>query len=728
MFRTITNKLVMVLYFVVSALILEALTFYILDFGGMPEFFWYNFSLILVVAIFVFIIPNYTAQFTVYTVLLGVQAILMYINYSLTKIYGGELLSVEMIRLIGEAGAAITSSFVYIAVILEIVLVYALCVVAGALLLKYCKKDKNDVKQHFSIFSIIIILSVQLFGVGFSINTREKVSSMSSLLDDNYAYTDEFVMNSSYLKTASYMKFGTYGYFANMIFNTFRNDMEEVENATLDFFNNGKIYGAEDNKSQVFGVDEGNNVIVVMMESLEWFGFGDGTYDPTFENLIYVDNQLQDKTFTPNITKLLYGEDYLSNLSNINNDALMAKNFFAKSKTNMSEGQGIIGNYPVAQALIDVVKKGTATTRSLGYSMPNVLRDMGYNTAYVHSHDIDFYSRGKTHQYLGFDTVIGKNNVTDDHGNYVYDDMWFDHWAAEGHFAEHAVKYMIPEDRSKPFFTFYLNVSSHGAYTASDNEKDGDAIKYYNYVKFGEDDCTFDAATNSWVLTNHANPTKTLWYQNVLANHPAQAEELVYYQCGVKGLDDAIGVIVNKLKEENIFDKTTMLFYSDHNAYYDDLSHNVKGLDPNNNNNKELNTIPMFIVSPGLQQYNSTHEEKYLINDRFASAYDIIPTLFDLFGVRFNENLYLGHSLFRPADYVYTQNGTTKDMVVYYSNTGGLYGDNIYTLNLETFITTENFSEEAINLFKSECSRLLVKINFIGYLNRYNLYHKLSKI
>ena len=47
------------------------------------------------------------------------------------------------------------------------------------------------------------------------------------------------------------------------------------------------------------------------MESLEWFGFGDGKYDPTFNNLIYVDDQLSEKTFTPNVTKLLYGDDYL---------------------------------------------------------------------------------------------------------------------------------------------------------------------------------------------------------------------------------------------------------------------------------------------------------------------------------------------------------------------------------------------------------------------------------
>jgi hypothetical protein len=106
----------MVLYFVVGALILEALTFHILELGVMPEYFWYNFFLIMVIGITVFIIPNYTAQYIVYTILLLLQSVLIYINYSLSRVYG-DLLSIEMIRLIGEAGAAMTSSFVYFAVI-----------------------------------------------------------------------------------------------------------------------------------------------------------------------------------------------------------------------------------------------------------------------------------------------------------------------------------------------------------------------------------------------------------------------------------------------------------------------------------------------------------------------------------------------------------------------------------------------------------------------------------
>lgn len=749
MFRTIANKLLMVLYFVGGALILEALTFHFLDLGGMPEYFWYNFSLILVIAITIFIIPNYIAQYVIYSILLLAQAVLIYINYSLTRVYG-DLLSIEMIRLIDEAGAAITSSFVYIAVVLELVLVYVLIVVVGGLLLRYCLKDKNNLKQHFSIFSILIILSVQLFSVGFSLQTRARVNSMASIVGNDYVLTDEFLMNTSILKTSSYKKFGTYGYFTNMIINSLRDDGNAIEKATIDYFNSGNMYNGTFINSEgkpisngVFGIDKGNNVIVIMMESLEWFGFGDGEYDPTFENLIYEDEQLEKKTFTPNITKLLYGEDYLEEHKNPSDkdsedDALRATNFFAKSKTNMSEGQGIIGNYPVAQALTDIVKNGSDNT--FGYSMPSSLRELGYTTSYIHSHKISFYSRGTTHHALGFDNVVGKDGIRDENGKNVYDELGFDNWDAEGNFAKNAIDYIVPKDRSKPFYSFYLNVSSHGAYTVEDNKKDGDAIKYYNYIKYGEDDCELNE-DDVWVLKDDVlKPTPTLWYENVLENHKEQAEELVYYQCGVKGLDDAIGVIIEKLKttkvdettpleEKSLFDETTLLFYSDHNAYYDNLSHNVKGISTNNNNSKELNTIPMFIVSPGLKRLNKENSGKYTENDRFCSAYDVVPTLFDLLGVGFNENFYLGHSLFRPADYIYKdENGEMRDMVVYYSNTGGLFGDSIYTFDMNRIVTSKNYSEEVLDIFNAECNKILTKINFISFLNRYDLYHKITNV
>ncbi len=730
MLKTVLSKLMMVLYFVCGALILEAVTFHVLGMGIMPEYFGYNFAIIMFIAILVFIIPNFTAQYVVYTIILLFQTIMIYVNYSLYMIYG-DLFTIDMIRLIDEAGAAMTSNFIYFSVILQLCLVYIAITIIGYVMLKKCRKDKIKIRQHYSIFNVILILAIQCFVCTYYIDERIYINSLARISSSDYVSSDTFLMNTSFMKYSSYSKFGSYGYFTNLLLGLNDKIDDEIQNATINYFNSGNMY----NNSDVFGVDSRNNVIVIMMESLEWFCFGDGNYDPNFNNLSY--------ELTPNIYSLIYGEDYLTdtNNKNVDNDGLIAKNFFSKSKTNYSEGYGILGNYPVGENLSDIAGNNYGNTlKAFNYSMPGVLSNLGYNTSYVHSHIISFYDRDKTHANLGFENVIGKDNVLDSEGNPVYtgDQLEWDHWDSEADFVRNAIDYIIPTDyNERPFYTFYLNVSSHGSYVNNENEVD--CMRYQNYVRWGEDDCIFNEDTRCWELKDeNADPqdlTPTEWYGNVLANYaetdPSLCEELVYYQCGVMGLDEAVGVIIDKLKEYNIYDETTLVLYSDHYSFYNKLSNRVKGIDENDYSSIELNTIPMIISSPGLKEYNSTQNEpddvKYTVNTRFCSAYDIIPTIFDLLGVSFNENLYIGHSLFRPADYIYYVDGEPTDMVVYYSNTGGMFCKNVYTYNMSDFIFTGTEEDETIlDTFRAEINTILTKMNYLHILNDNYLYNKIS--
>lgn len=730
MLKTVLSKLMMVLYFVCGALILEAVTFHVLGMGIMPEYFGYNFAIIMFIAILVFIIPNFTAQYVVYTIILLFQTIMIYVNYSLYVIYG-DLFTIDMIRLIDEAGAAMTSNFIYFSVILQLCLVYIAITIIGYVMLKKCRKDKIKIRQHYSIFNVILILAIQCFVCTYYIDERIYINSLAGISSSDYVFSDTFLMNTSFMKYSSYSKFGSYGFFTNLLLGLNDKIDEEIQNATINYFNSGNMY----NNSDVFGVDSRNNVIVIMMESLEWFCFGDGNYDPNFNNLSY--------ELTPNIYSLIYGEDYLTdtNNENVDNDGLIAKNFFSKSKTNYSEGYGILGNYPVGENLSDIAGNNYDNTlKAFNYSMPGVLSNLGYNTSYVHSHIISFYDRDKTHSNLGFENVIGKDNVLDYEGNPVYtgDQLEWDHWDSEADFVRNAIDYIIPTDyNERPFYTFYLNVSSHGSYVNNENEVD--CMRYQNYVRWGEDDCIFNEDTRCWELKDeNADPqdlTPTEWYGNVLANYaetdPSLCEELVYYQCGVMGLDEAVGVIIDKLKEYNIYDETTLVLYSDHYSFYNKLSNRVKGIDENDYSSIELNTIPMIISSPGLKEYNSTQNEpddvKYTVNTRFCSAYDIIPTIFDLLGVSFNENLYIGHSLFRPADYIYYVDGEPTDMVVYYSNTGGMFCKNVYTYNMSDFIFTGTEEDETIlDTFRAELNTILTKMNYLHILNDNYLYNKIS--
>ncbi len=740
----------MVLYFIVSALILEVITFYYLDLGFMPEYFGFNFAIICAIALLVFTIPNYTVQYIIYSIILLIQIVLLYVNYSLLVIYG-DLFSMDMLMLGGEAMAAITSDFIYFAVIGQLIAVFLGILILGYLLLKQCRKEKMNIRYHFSVYNVVIIFAVQLFSLGYYIDLRAKINEVSVSSNTEYVKSDAFLMNTAYLKENSYAKYGTYGYFTNLIFNTMSDHDKGFERATIEYFDNGQMYdgqyynqytGNMENNG-MFGKGEGQNLIVIMMESLEWFTFGDGTYDYELEN------------FSDELTPNIYGL--------INSDSsMLATNFYAKSKTNYSEAFSIVGMYPVGSSLVDALGSGyDNSTNAFGYSLPSTLRDEGYTTNYLHSNELGFYRREDTHKYLGFDNVAGKDTLTDDNGDKIYSeyDLKWNHWDAEEDLVNNAMEYIVPSNyKEKPFYSYFLNVSSHGPYKY--DKDDGDCVRYIHLVMYGEDDCYWDEDSKIWKLKDTTNCTYvkehgyykkgsnssltyTEWYANILdkfgESDPELCNEMIFYQCGVVGLDRAIEAIIDQMKAykyddgSSVYDNTTLILYSDHYCYYDGLTNRFKGFSKKDVTSVELNTIPMIIHSSAIKEYVNEkypiRQHVYLENDRFTSAYDIIPTALDILGVKFNENLYLGHSLFRPADNVYEVDGMKKDMTVYYSNTGGIYSEYMYTYNLRKMYTTsDKLGDDTEKIFIEEVSKVLVKLNYLGILNKYHLYNKLTNV
>ena len=733
MLKTSLKKILMPIYFVVSTLIVEVVTFRLLEFGIVPDYFVYNLSILLVIAFFVFIIPNFVAQYVLYSVILLVQIVFVYINYSLFKIYG-DLFSLDMIRLVGEAGAAITTNFVYFPVILQLVSIAIILMSIGAILLKICRKTKIQIRQHFSVITILILLLVQCFSVTYFFVKRNQLIKQVSFDDVAYTESDSFLINTSILKRKSYQRFGTYGYFTNLFFNGGNSFDNELENNAIEYFESGNIYDGncyneQDLNKKIFSKGKGNNVIVIMMESLEWFGFGNGTYDYSVNNL--------SAEMTPNIYNLINS-----------NRSMISTNFYAKSKTNISEIYGIAGSFPVGNSVLNLAyEEYSEEDNSLGYTMPHVMQENNYTTTYIHSNEISFYDRNLTHNNLGFDTVVGKDRVItkdgedllkDAEGNVLYkgNDLKWNYWEAEGDFVRNTIDYIVPKNyNEKPFYSFYLNVSSHGSYEATKTEVD--YLRYKDYVMYGEDGCEFDQEEKIWKKKEStANDDYSEWYKNVLEKHgktdASLVKEMVCYECGVIGLDDAIGVIIDKLNEYNIYDDTTLLLYSDHYAYYDGLAHRFKGFDKNDISSIELNTIPMIISSPCLEEYAKLNypsmTSKYLINDRFCSAYDIVPTLFDILGIKFNENLYLGQSLFKPNDIAYMIDGKMHDMIIYYSNTGGLFSPHVHSYDMETIYRNESVDSSVVDMFKYKSNQVLTKINFINILNNEKLFKKLTKI
>lgn len=760
MVKTLFSKLMIVIYYVLGALILEALSFSVLDVGVMPEYFWFNLAIILAIAFVVYAIPNYTAQYVIYTIILLLQAVIVYVNYSLNLAFG-DLFSIEQLRLLGETTQAMTSSFVHIAVIMQIIAVFMCIAIIGAIALKSCKTQKINTKEHFSLFSVIMLISVQCFSFGYVFKVRNRLSAVDNFFTRNYVTSDAFIFNTKFMKIASFKKFGTYGYLANMVVNSLSGKNQVIEQATINYFNSGNMYNGtyvgangEIQQDGVFGSAKDQNVIVFMLESFEWYGLGNIDYNELGYNFDFGDTSNE---LTPNIYSLMHDKD-----------SIVATNFFAKSKTDFSEGFGAVGNYPVGNSYNAIVgKRYDKSENTFGYSMPNVMSRKGYTTTYIHSNVLSFYNRDNTHNNLGFQTLVGKDRVITSYGEdelrypkghahageviYSKKDLDWNHWSAEEDFVDNTINYIIPDNfEDQPFYSFYLNVSTHGAYDEVGYNQD--RIRYRDYVLYGADDCIWNDDKQKYEVDpskRSIDLTYTNWYasliteNSLLAGNEYMLNQLVNYECGVVGLDRAIGRIREELTSRTYADgttlaeNTTILMYSDHYSYFDSMSNKVKGYALDDLTSVNLNIIPMAIYSPGISEtswystYNNTGNQT--ICDRFTSAYDIIPTLLTLLGIEYNENFYMGQNIFSPADYVYSLTGQeqdAKDMIIYYSNTGGLYCADLHSYDLKNFVfedptLPQEKKDELIDIFMSAVSKTLRKINYIDILNNYKLYNKI---
>lgn len=691
MFKKFIHKSGFLGFYILVAIALEVAMFLRLGIGVLPKYWLYDFSIILMIAGIIFIIPNHIVQAVVTAIMLGVQCVLFYVNYTLYTLYG-DVFSVDMINLFHEAVKAITKDFSYVWIIVALVCAYIAIVFCIVRIAIQQGRRKISFRHNFSLAVVMMLLITQGIACSAFMAQRERINSTGDIVQVD-KISDKFLMDTSMLKIASLKTFGFFGYYTNNLMNTVWRDgvSEQFLQTTISYFNNGETH--DQNSSELFGADQDNNVIMIMLESLEWFAFCDGT-----ENSRTLSSEL-----TPTIYSLI-------------EQGFVADNFFAKSKTNISEGIGFVGSYPIGKYMEQVTRHSDGS--QYDFTLPNVLRKQGYSTAYFHTNESSYYDRHKTHTKLGFDNIYC----------WDYDEFGFDggykwgNWVKEEDFVYAALDYMIPTTSNKAeygenaqkFFTFYTTVSTHGPYDTSSNNADQE--EYREYVKYG---ATKDLPIEQRQYTN--------WYKNVLEAYGDEGgtfiERLVNYEAAVVGLDKAVEVLVNRLEEYGIYDDTTIILYADHNAYYHGLSNTIKNVPAEEYMDVELNTIPLIIKSSGIAEHTNAKGESLISTSRFCSAYDLVPTVLDLLGIKFNKRLYVGNSLFSPIEDVFEDEaGNVHEMIVYYSLTGGLISQNVYTLNMNSFSYNMDATVAELEKFKQVSTKMLKQLNYVYTLYLYNVY------
>ena len=442
-----------------------------------------------------------------------------------------------------------------------------------AFLIIYLKKSHNNYhsnKKHYNRKCFVVLAGVI---AGIFLFLFAKFTSSAS--ENPYEAKLYETVN-------SYQKLGVSG---NCVFELLRRDKSDnVDLSDIDQLES-TLYSSRCDISKYNEISKGNNLIMILAESFEWYPM---------------------KQYPKDITEKVY-----PNLSRLMREGIICDNFYAREKTDTSEALMLVGSNPTGKYI-----HNNFADNSYPFSLPNMIRrqtradgEDDYTIRSFHQNKGSFYNRETAHKSFGFDELVDINKMElfglENTWNMKQRERTLDSLTVNAMKDE-----MFPADHG--FFSFWISFSTHGFYNNRINLKE-----YYN---------TFDE------LRIFPEGDK---YENYLRTYAAT----------VADFDKALGIILNDLDKKKILDNTTIAIISDHNTYYNGLSGYVKNI--NTPYNPELYKVPMILYDQKLAAAMDTAGDSRSIS-KFTTTADVIPTILDLFGIPGWQELYFGSTIFNP--------------------------------------------------------------------------------
>lgn len=392
--------------------------------------------------------------------------------------------------------------------------------------------------------------------------------------------------------------------------------------------------------SDYFGLLDGYNVFTIMIESGEAYA-------------IHPD-------LTPNLYRLTQ-------------EGLNFSNNYSENKTNVSEMIGIIGHYP------PIHFDAETYTYTFETSLPNVLNDT-YETAYFHDNYPMFYSRGDLLGQAGFENLYFHDELYNGDPRWE----WDGNLTLDSTTATHMLDLMFQTD--DPFYYFWTTLLMHGPYNEGlDNIQLFEDLGYYDTIEQAE-------LNGTWV-----NPLAHLDAEDI--------GRMEYYQAAMMDFDAGLGILMDGLEAAGELDNTLFVIYGDHTAYYHKFNHLVLS-----ENGELLPYYTMDLYTSFLTIYNEDLTDAYLQDHTtnqittFSSPLVIVPTIYDLLGLSYNQNLMMSDNVFTHIEHVFYSNKTTTFF------TDQVYSDNGYDMINQLDGIDDDYIEE----FRYQTAILIDKLNWIN--------------
>ena len=304
------------------------------------------------------------------------------------------------------------------------------------------------------------------------------------------------------------------------------------------------------------------------------------------------------------------GEEITPNLNRLINESIYFDNIYYQTGGGNTSDAELLSNASIYPA-----KEGSAyflyptnTYNSIG----NILKKKGYGTYASHANNPTFWNRSIMYNALGFDEFFS---------NQKFEINEYIGWGlGDKSFYKQTIDKINKEE---PFYSFMISLSSHYPFN----------FKYFEEYKFdvGKYEGTF----------------------------------LGYYLKAANYADDAIGSLMDYLKEQGLYDNTLIVIYGDHQAVPKDKAEELMeftGREYSELQWIELQKVPLIIHDNEITDHRTI--------SKIGGQIDILPTIANL--MDFNVSYALGKDLLN----------TREEYAV-------LRNSNVIT-NEFTYISTEN--------------------------------------
>ena len=279
-------------------------------------------------------------------------------------------------------------------------------------------------------------------------------------------------------------------------------------------------------------------------------------------------------------------ENITPNLFRLKNEGIFFSNFYAPLyPANTSDSEFIIQSslIPSLNNGITCYEYGDNDFRE---TLPLLFKNKGYSVNSYHSYFENYYNRNNFHKALGFDNYYGLESLFIDEKIKYEEEYWTDDYKL--------IDAYLNNRNSDKYYSLIITASGHLPYDRSRAQLND------NYLKIKE-------------------------------LYPEMNDELAYYYASLMKYDDALGLLINNLNENDV-----LVIVGDHYPY---------GL--NTEAQSELMPSDYKKFKTPFIIYTKDIEHKEI--NKCCSTFDILPTLANMFGFEIKE-YHTGKDIFSEND------------------------------------------------------------------------------